>query len=72
MSTSSNSAIFLSLGKVAVEFGLSLIQLTPDQIDSRILGVANAIASLIIWVFLLRVAIAIIKKATGFEPRPRQ
>jgi len=73
MIASSNSAIFLYPGKIAVEFGLTLLELTPDQIDSRLFGIASAIASIVIWVWILRIAIAIIKKATGFDhPRPRQ
>ena len=68
-----NSELFLYFGKIGATFVLSLFDLSPDQIDVKLYLIMSLIASIVIWVWILRIAIAIIKKATGFDqPRPRQ
>jgi len=69
----SNQEIFLYFGKIGATFVLSLFDLSHDQIDLKLYLIMSLIASIVIWIWILKIAIAIIKKATGFDhPRPRQ
>ena len=61
------------VGQWASGFLLSLANIHPSDIEPKLFWIMSLVASIVVWIWIFKIAIAIIKKVTGFDhPRPRQ
>jgi hypothetical protein len=65
----SNSHIFFYPGNKMADFVCSLFGTRTTEIDPELYWVISLLLTLFIWSYVLRICVAIIKKAFGFEPR---
>ena len=67
-----NSEIFMIVGQWLTDFLLSLANVKSSDIEPKLHWILSFIGAIVIWLQLLKIIIAIIRKATGFETRPHQ
>lgn len=68
-----NSELFMMVGQWLAGFLLSLANIHPSEIEPKLFWSMSLVASIVVWLQILKIAISIIKKVTGFDhPRPRQ
>ena len=68
-----NHELFMIVGQWLASFLLSLANIHPNDIDPKLFWIMSLIASIVVWIWVLKIAIAILKKVTGFDhPTPRQ
>lgn len=64
-----NSDIFFYPGTVSADLVLSLFNTQAVEIDPELYWVMSLVLALLVWSWVWRISIAIIKKTFGFEQR---
>ena len=64
-----NSEIFFYPGRLSASLILSLFDKTAFDFDPGLYWVMSLVLALLVWSWVWRIAIAIIKKTFGFESR---
>ena len=67
----SNSEIYFFPGKITTDFVLSILNMNVNSVNSDVYWIMSFFLALYFWSVVVRISIAAIKKATGFERRGR-
>lgn len=66
---SSHAQIFKAPGEAGAKFLLSLFDLTPSEIPHEVYLLGSVVLALYFWLIVLKIAIRILARLTGFEER---
>lgn len=69
----SRSQVFMGPGEWLLVFALSLIDRSPDQLSPELFKVLSVVVTLIFWLQVAKILIAVVRRITGFEQQgPRR
>jgi len=65
------SQVFFAPGRWLIDFGLSLLNLSTLDVETGLYWLMSLIAACVFWAYVIKIVVAIIKKAFGFDQRRR-